>query len=149
MRPDENKLGPIRAAGHAINVDTFAQILQMDDTPEHEFSGAIVFDFLAQTEQSFQSLNRYLEESDLHSLASLGSFMKGSGEMLGLMKFQESCKQLERYGNQLDDDDVSKLDEEFCLDQIRELSGRLKTDFAEVEGPLRAYYSQFRWQGDH
>lgn len=75
--------------------------------------------------------------------------MKGSGEMLGLMKFQESCKQLERYGKQLDDDEVSKLDEEFCLDQIRELSGRLKTDFVEVEGPLRAYYSQFNWQGDH
>lgn len=60
MTPDENKLGPIRAVGHAIHVDTFAQILQMDDTPEHEFSGAIVFDFLSQTEQSFQALNRYL-----------------------------------------------------------------------------------------
>lgn len=46
--------------GDAIDMATFNQILEMDDTDEREFSSSIVFDFFEQVEKTFLSMDKAL-----------------------------------------------------------------------------------------
>ena len=43
--------------GDGIDVNTFNQILEMDDSDDRDFSSSIVFDFFTQAEDTFKSMN--------------------------------------------------------------------------------------------
>lgn len=46
--------------GDAVDMATFNQILEMDDTDEREFSSSIVTGFFEQAEETFTSMDKAL-----------------------------------------------------------------------------------------
>lgn len=43
--------------GDGVDVNTFNQILEMDDADDREFSSTLVFDFFTQAEDTFSSMD--------------------------------------------------------------------------------------------
>ena len=46
--------------GDAVDMNTFNQILEMDEPGDHEFSSSIVFGFFEQAQETFESMNTAL-----------------------------------------------------------------------------------------
>jgi osomolarity two-component system phosphorelay intermediate protein YPD1 len=46
--------------GEAVDMNTFNQILEMDDPGDHEFSYSLVFGFFEQAEETFESMDAAL-----------------------------------------------------------------------------------------
>ncbi|KAF7546794.1 hypothetical protein G7Z17_g8183 [Cylindrodendrum hubeiense] len=124
-----------------IDMNTFSQILEMDEPGDHEFSYGIVFDFFDQVEETFETMDKNLEDKDLLGLYSLGHFLKGSSATLGLVKVRDGCEKIQRYGKNENLDGSPEKDSELCLKRIGEALKAVKTDFAEVETVLRKYYN--------
>jgi osomolarity two-component system phosphorelay intermediate protein YPD1 len=59
IRPQEEKDLKARF-GDNIDVDTFEQILEMDEPDDHEFSQSIVFGFFDQAEETFVQIEEAL-----------------------------------------------------------------------------------------
>ena len=57
-------------------------------------------------------------------------------------KVRDGCEKIQQYGKGMDEEGHD-LDQDICLDRIREAFKQVKTDFAEVEEALRKYYGQF------
>ncbi|KAH8735261.1 putative histidine phosphotransferase HPT1p [Ilyonectria robusta] len=123
-----------------IDMNTFSQILEMDDPGDHEFSYGIVFDFFTQVEETFKSMDKHLEEKDLYNLYTLGHFLKGSSATLGLTKVRDGCEKIQRYGKKENLDGSPEENEQICLERIEEALKAVKTDYAEIETVLRKYY---------
>lgn len=129
--------------GDSIDTLTFEQILEMDDDEEErEFSRSIVFGFFEQAEQTFTQMDDALEEKDLSTLSSLGHFLKGSSATLGLTKVKDSCEKIQHYGQNKDEHGTTdELDNDLCLEKIRETLVAVKEEYAEVEKVLRKFYA--------
>ncbi|SPJ83978.1 related to multistep phosphorelay regulator 1 [Fusarium torulosum] len=142
MSPAENKEEKDLKArfGDNIDVDTFEQILEMDEPDDHEFSQSIVFGFFDQAEETFVQIDEALEKKDLSDLSSLGHFLKGSSATLGLAKVRDGCEKMQRYGKKENVDGSPEEDEEICLQRIKEAFEAVKTDYHEVETALKEYY---------
>ncbi|KAM0201723.1 hypothetical protein ACHAPA_003821 [Fusarium lateritium] len=142
MSPAENKEEKDLKArfGDNIDVETFEQILEMDEPDDHEFSQSIVFGFFDQAEETFLQIDEALEKKDLSDLSSLGHFLKGSSATLGLAKVRDGCEKMQRYGKKENVDGSPEDDEEICLQRIKEAFEAVKTDYQEVETALREYY---------
>ncbi|KAL3474618.1 signal transduction histidine kinase [Aspergillus californicus] len=141
VKDDEFK--PLRDIGDTFDLNTFSQILDMDDPPSHDFSASIVFDFFEQAEESFQQMDMALEKSDLPTLSSVGHYMRGSAHTVGMMEVRDGCERIQQYGKRVDDDGTLGLDAETCLDRIRDELHRVKDYYAIAEKGLRLFYSQF------
>jgi osomolarity two-component system phosphorelay intermediate protein YPD1 len=140
----DDELAPLKAiGGDAFDMNTFMQILEMDDPPDHEFSSSIVFDFFDQAEDTFSQMDTALEQSDLPTLSSLGHFLKGSSATLGMIKVRDGCEKIQQYGKGVDDDGIRGLSSSTSLERIREAVKAVKEDFADVEQAMRSYYAQF------
>ncbi|KAF5025004.1 hypothetical protein F66182_2955 [Fusarium sp. NRRL 66182] len=144
MSPAENKGDDDLEVlfGDSMDMNTFEQILEMDDEGDHEFSSSIVFGFFDQAEETFDKIEQSLEEADLPSLSSLGHFLKGSSATLGLVKVRDGCEKIQRYGKMENLDGSPADDEQVCLQRVREAFELVKTDYAEVETALKKYYKR-------
>lgn len=60
-----------------------------------------------------------------------------------MTKVRDGCEKIQQYGKRVDDDGTPGLDEDVCLDRIREAVKHVKIDYADVEQALREYYAQF------
>jgi osomolarity two-component system phosphorelay intermediate protein YPD1 len=139
----EDELAPLQQleAG-ALHIDTFSQILEMDEGSDKEFSASIVFDFFDQAEETFKQMDTALDKRDLPELSSLGHFLKGSSATLGMNKVRDGCEKIQQYGKGMDEEG-NRVGSEVCLQEIKEAFQQVKDDFAEVEAALRKYYEQF------
>ncbi|KAF8454567.1 osomolarity two-component system, phosphorelay intermediate protein YPD1, partial [Terfezia claveryi] len=81
-----------------IDLETFSQILDMDDDEEREFSKTIVFEFFEQAEKTIIDMREGLRMKDLGVLSSLGHFLKGSSATLGLIKIKNACEAIQHLG---------------------------------------------------
>ncbi|KAM0352914.1 hypothetical protein ACHAPU_001798 [Fusarium lateritium] len=126
--------------GDNIDVETFEQILEMDEPDDHEFSQSIVFGFFDQAEETFVEIDAALEDKNLTELSSLGHFLKGSSATLGLAKVRDGCEKMQRYGKKENVDGSPEDDEEICLQRIQEAFDAVKKDYHEVEEALKEYY---------
>ncbi|KAF4999845.1 hypothetical protein FGRMN_2225 [Fusarium graminum] len=142
MSPAENKDEKDLKArfGDNIDVETFEQILEMDEPDDHEFSQSIVFGFFDQAEETFVEIDAALEDKNLPELSSLGHFLKGSSATLGLAKVRDGCEKMQRYGKKENVDGSPEDDEEICLQRIQEAFDAVKKDYHEVEEALKEYY---------
>ncbi|KAF5667610.1 osomolarity two-component phosphorelay intermediate ypd1 [Fusarium heterosporum] len=142
MSPAENKDEKDLKArfGDNIDVETFEQILEMDEPDDHEFSQSIVFGFFDQAEETFVEIDAALENKNLAELSSLGHFLKGSSATLGLAKVRDGCEKMQRYGKKENVDGSPEDDEEICLQRIQEAFDAVKKDYHEVEEALKEYY---------
>ncbi|KAL2802351.1 histidine-phosphotransfer domain, HPT domain-containing protein [Aspergillus granulosus] len=129
--------------GDAFDLDTFKQIVDIDDEDAQEFSATIVFDYFNQAEETFRAMDAALERSDLLGLSQLGEFFKGISAALGLLRVRDDSARIQQYGRRMDDDGTFDLDEGICVDRLLEWVGQLKSNYAEAEQALRSYFSQF------
>ncbi|CAH0050166.1 unnamed protein product [Clonostachys solani] len=126
-----------------VDLNTFNQILEMDEPDDHEFSYSIVFGFFDQARETFESMDAALDERNLEELSSLGHFLKGSSATIGLTKVRDGCEHIQRYGKQENLDGSEEPDEDLCLERLAEAIQTVKKDYEEVETVLRKYYAQF------
>ncbi|KAM0425273.1 hypothetical protein ACHAPT_009591 [Fusarium lateritium] len=126
--------------GEGVDMNTFNQILEMDEPDDHEFSYSIVFGFFDQAVETFTDIETALANGDLNKLSSLGHFLKGSSATLGLIKVRDGCEKIQRYGKHENLDGTEEPDSDICLKRIAEAFKAVKTDYAEVEKALRKYY---------
>lgn len=128
--------------GDAIDMNTFDQILEMDDPGSNEFSSSIVFSFFTQAQDTFDEMDIALKAKDLKKLSNLGHFLKGSSATLGLVKVRDGCEKIQRYGKNENEDGSAEPDSELCLKRITEALKTVKTDFEDVEKRLKRYYEK-------
>lgn len=128
--------------GDAIDIVTFSQILEMDDSEDdREFSKSIVFGFFEQAEETFENMDTALESRNLDELSRLGHFLKGSSATLGLTKVKDSCEKIQRYGKKENEDGTPETDEELCLARITETLKTVKTEYGEAEMALKKFFN--------
>ncbi|CAG9956193.1 unnamed protein product [Clonostachys rosea f. rosea IK726] len=126
-----------------VDLNTFNQILEMDEPDDHEFSTSIVFGFFDQAEETFAAMDTALAEKNLEELSSLGHFLKGSSATIGLTKVRDGCEHIQRYGKLENIDGSSEPDEDLCLERLTKAIQTVKEDYKEVETVLRKFYEQF------
>ncbi|KAI2610993.1 histidine-phosphotransfer domain, HPT domain-containing protein [Hypoxylon fragiforme] len=128
--------------GDAIDIVTFSQILEMDDSEDdREFSKSIVFGFFEQAEETFEKMDTALESRNLEELYRLGHFLKGSSATLGLTKVKDSCEKIQRYGKKENLDGTPETDETLCLTRVTETLKTVKAEYADVEQTLKNFFS--------
>ncbi|KAG5982357.1 hypothetical protein E4U55_002023 [Claviceps digitariae] len=126
--------------GDCIDINTFDQILEMDDPDDNEFSQSIVFGFFTQAEETFTKMDTAIEEKDLDQLSELGHFLKGSSATLGMVKVRDGCEKIQRFGKNENVDGSDEPDCDLCLKRIIEALESVKEDYKDVEAKLRKYY---------
>ncbi|KAI0974951.1 histidine-phosphotransfer domain, HPT domain-containing protein [Xylaria arbuscula] len=128
--------------GDAIDVITFGQILEMDDSEDdREFSKSIVYGFFEQAEETFGKMDSALEKRDLDELYRLGHFLKGSSATVGLTKVKDSCEKIQRYGKRENVDGTPETDEELCLSRIKLTLSTVKSEYADAEKTLKNFFN--------
>ncbi|KAF8499375.1 signal transduction histidine kinase [Gautieria morchelliformis] len=141
-----------------IDMDTFNQILDLDEEDNNEFSSGMAWAYFEQAAATFGDMDSAFADSSLPTLASLGHFLKGSSAALGVQKVQRSCEQIQHLGERRDVDVVVQPDaeddhnaakggegaikEDEALARIGLVLARVKTEYAEAEQWLRAYYKR-------
>ncbi|KAG5922523.1 hypothetical protein E4U42_005435 [Claviceps africana] len=126
--------------GDSIDINTFDQILEMDDPDDNEFSHSIVFGFFTQAEETFIKMDTAIEEKDLDQLSELGHFLKGSSATLGMVKVRDGCEKIQRFGKNENVDGSDEPDSDLCLQRIIEALESVKEDYKDVEAKLKKYY---------
>jgi len=130
-----------------MDIDTFAQILEMDDDDEEgeRFSHGLVFGFFEQAEATFGQMEDGLTKKDLEELSSLGHFLKGSSATLGLYKIRDACEKIQHLGAMMDaggdraiENDAAGREEN--LIQIRDILAIMRKDFFAVKKWLEEFY---------
>jgi len=123
-----------------IDMDTFSQILEMDDDDTHEFSMSIVENYMEQAESTFTKMDTALEEKNLPELSRLGHFLKGSSAALGISQVQTGCEKMQHYGQLKRGANGPKLLPEEALSLIEPLLVKIKAGHQEAEKWLKDFY---------
>ncbi|KAI8343679.1 signal transduction histidine kinase [Chlamydoabsidia padenii] len=123
-----------------IDMNTFDQLLDMDDEDDHEFSYSIVQDYFEQAEGTFKNMDDALVKKNLPELSRLGHFLKGSSAAIGLKKVKATCEKIQNIGNCKDETGSSDLDVADALKQISPLLPQVKAEYNEAEEYLKNFY---------
>ncbi|KAI8147665.1 signal transduction histidine kinase [Fennellomyces sp. T-0311] len=123
-----------------IDMNTFEQLLDMDDEEDHEFSLSIVLNYFEQAEATFKDMDAAFKKQDLMELSRLGHFLKGSSAAIGLKKVKATCEKIQNIGNRQDDEGVT-LESKEALERIEKLLPQVKDEYNEAEGYLKAFYN--------
>jgi len=138
-RPD-----PANQAKSVIDMDTFQQILDLDDDDEHEYSRELAGAYFAQARTTFDDMRKAFTSKDLKELSSLGHFLKGSSAALGVSKVSSSCQKIEHYGKQRDEKANRDLTKEDALMRIGALLGTVGAECTNAEAWLEKWYQEER-----
>ncbi|KZV84692.1 histidine-phosphotransfer domain, HPT domain-containing protein [Exidia glandulosa HHB12029] len=133
---------PSDASDVIIDMDTFGQILELEEDDTYDFSIGMTEAYFSQAETTFKDMDKALAANDLKRLSELGHFLKGSSAALGVHKVQESCERMQNYGKLLDDNGEKKLKEDDALSRITKLLARVKVEYTEAEKYLKEWYTQ-------
>ncbi|EPS45012.1 hypothetical protein H072_951 [Dactylellina haptotyla CBS 200.50] len=131
MSDDESSYPPeLDAAKEFIEIETFEQILEMDDDDEdREFSTALVAGFFEQAEATFTSMDEALVKEDLPQLSSLGHFLKGSSATLGIIKVRDRCEKIQHWGALKDEAGNIEIKKEEALKHISTTIPKMKEEY--------------------
>lgn len=125
-----------------IDLDTFQQILELDEDDTHEFSSEMVWQYFGQASTTFDQMDEAFKAKDLLKLSDLGHFLKGSSAALGVRKVQATCEKIQHYGKKRDDESGKDLSEKEALEKIEPLLKLGKKEYIDAEKWLRAYYKE-------
>lgn len=120
-----------------IDLETFEQILEMDEDDDHEFSKSIAHDFYTQAEESFRTMEDALNAKNLLELSGMGHFMKGSSATLGLIKIKDCCEQIQSLGLLQDPYTHDSISDEYALNTISKLLVTLRQEYAQTRQILK------------
>ncbi|KAF3177258.1 hypothetical protein TWF225_003052 [Orbilia oligospora] len=124
-----------------VDVETFEQILEMDDgDPDRDFSRGLVFGFFEQAKSTFDEMDDSINKKDLAQLSSLGHFLKGSSATLGLFKVRDTCEKIQHLGALKDEGGNIDIKEEEALRKITKLLPRMKEDYNAAENWLEKFF---------
>lgn len=121
-------------------METFTQILDLDEDGNHDFSRGMAWAYFTQAEETFNNLDDALQAKDLATLSSLGHFLKGSSAALGVSKVQDSCEKIQHYGQLRDEDADVDLSAKDALGKIERLLGQVKKEYSASEKWLKKWY---------
>jgi len=125
-----------------IDMDTFRQILDLDEEGDHEFSLSMVEEYFKQAEETFRKLDKNFKDKNLSELSTLGHFLKGSSAAIGLEKVQKSCEKIQHYGVKRDEETKEDLKSEDALDKIKNQLLQLKEEYAEAKQSLEDWFRE-------
>ncbi|KAI8098389.1 signal transduction histidine kinase [Gilbertella persicaria] len=123
-----------------IDMNTFEQLLDMDEEDDHSFSYNIVNDYFEQAEATFKDMDEALKSKNLNELSRLGHFLKGSSAAIGLKKVKATCEKIQNIGNCQEEDGSGEITEDEALERITPLLPQVKTEYAEAEDYLKNFY---------
>ncbi|PAV17315.1 histidine-phosphotransfer domain HPT domain-containing [Pyrrhoderma noxium] len=125
-----------------IDMETFHQILDLDEDETHDFSAGMAWAYFEQAGTTFQDMEEALAAKDLTKLSSLGHFLKGSSAALGVAKVQASCERMQHYGQRRDEEAGVSLTDEDALNMIESLLTQVKKEYSDAEKWLREWYKE-------
>ncbi|KPI43242.1 Multistep phosphorelay regulator 1 [Cyphellophora attinorum] len=129
--------------GDQVDKATFAQILDMDEEEDRDFSKSIVFGFLEQADQTFDKMDAEIKAKNLDELSKLGHFLKGSSATLGFVKVRDECEKIQHYGHKKNETgEVDEPDEDKCLRLINDSLSKCKTAYNAVNELMKQYYAE-------
>ncbi|EIW81281.1 histidine-phosphotransfer domain HPT domain-containing protein [Coniophora puteana RWD-64-598 SS2] len=130
--------------GDHIDMETFEQILELDEDEERSFSRGMVWEYFDQAQATFGQMDEAYKKDDTAELSRLGHFLKGSSAALGLAKLQASCEKIQHYGQLQDHDSPSKglLAKSEALEKIRPLLSSVKVEYIVAEKWLKNWYAK-------
>lgn len=120
-----------------IEMETFQQIIDLDEDDDREFSIGMVEAYFLQASQTFEDMDTALTNKNLEQLSSLGHFLKGSSAALGVSKVKDSCEKIQHYGQCRDEELDKDLTKAEALDLIEKLLVQVKEDYAVAERWLK------------
>ncbi|KAL5482599.1 hypothetical protein ACEPAI_9193 [Sanghuangporus weigelae] len=133
---------PASSPADIIDMDTFRQILDLDEDETHEFSSGMAYAYFDQAATTFTEMETALAAKDLAKLSSLGHFLKGSSAALGVAKVQASCERMQHYGQRRDEEASADLTPDEALDKIDRLLVQVKREYNDAEKWLRNWYKE-------
>ncbi|KAF8073728.1 histidine-phosphotransfer domain HPT domain-containing protein [Lyophyllum atratum] len=133
---------PSEAEDDIVDMETFRQILELDDDATHDFSKGMAWAFFTQAEQTFKDMDKALTDKDLTKLSSLGHFLKGSSAALGLSKVQASCELIQHYGQRRDEEAGMDVTAAVALDKIGTLLSQVNDEYTVAENWLKDWYDK-------
>lgn len=125
-----------------IDIETFHQILDLDEDDTHDFSKGMAWAYFTQASTTFTEMDEAYTKKDLAKLSSLGHFLKGSSAALGVAKVQATCEQIQHYGQLRDEESGTDLTEDVALERIGALLARVKKDYVVAEAWLKKWYAE-------
>ncbi|KAI0790258.1 histidine-phosphotransfer domain HPT domain-containing protein [Irpex lacteus] len=125
-----------------VDMDTFEQILELDEDEDMEFSSEMVWQYFEQAEQAFTDMEAKLQEQSLSALSSLGHYLKGSSAALGVARVQATCEKIQHYGQRRDEEKKIDLSEKVALEKITECLRRGRVEYKEAKEWLQAWYRE-------
>jgi len=123
-----------------LNMETFRQIIELDEEGDHEFSRSMVDAYFSQAEETFRNLDKNYTVENLSELSTLGHFFKGSSAAFGLEKVQASCEKIQHYGLKRDEDSGKDLTSEEALNKIKDQLAQLRKEYAEAKQSLEDWF---------
>jgi len=121
-------------------METFQQILDLDEDGTREFSRGMAWAYFSQVSTTFDDMDKAFEIKDLPKLSSLGHFLKGSSAALGVSKVQASCEKIQHYGQLRDEEESKDLTSEAALEKIEPLLETVKDEYAVAEKWMKNWY---------
>ncbi|KAI5117247.1 hypothetical protein M0805_001564 [Coniferiporia weirii] len=137
------------SADDVIDLETFNQILDLDEDETHDFSSGMAWAYFAQARGTFKEMDEALAAEDLGKLSSLGHFLKGSSAALGVAKVQASCERMQHYGLLRDEEVGIGLSKDEALGKIGPLLEQVKNEYDDAEKWLKEWYSKHGVTGDN
>lgn len=128
-----------------IDMETFNQLLEIDDDDDREFSKDLAQQYVSQAANTFDEMDAALKEKDLGTLSSLGHFLKGSSASIGFVRVSASCAAMQNLGNKKNEDATEDLDAESALKKCADLLEVLKVEQDKAEKWLADFYKE-KWE---
>ncbi|KAK6360372.1 hypothetical protein TWF730_006515 [Orbilia blumenaviensis] len=145
---DDESYGLPKDADEYVDIETFEQILEMDDgDPDREFSRGLVFGFFEQAEATFQEMDARLKEDDFDQVSSLGHFLKGSSATLGLFKVRDACEKIQHLGALKDETGNRDIKASEAQKAISRILPVMKEDYAAAERWLKDFFGDAEGEG--
>jgi len=133
---------PEKGVDSLVDMDTFEQLLDMDDDAEHSFSKGLVWDYFSQASTTFEEMDAAVKAKDLLTLSRKGHFLKGSSAALGLNKVKASCEKMQNYGNKKKADGEGALPEDEAMDKCKDTLEQLKIEQDQSVTWLKKFYEK-------
>ncbi|KAJ1649254.1 Phosphorelay intermediate protein [Dispira simplex] len=127
-------------ANNIINMDTFEQLLEMDDGDTFEFIKSLVDTFHDQAISTFADMDTKLKVKDLEALSRLGHFLKGSSASVGLLKVPITCGHIQNYGQLKDEKGEQNLTPDQALTLVTDAMYQLKREYAEADRFFKEFF---------
>lgn len=121
-------------------METFGQLLEMDDEDDRGFSQEIVWNFFEQANSTFEEMDDALKQEDLPSLSRLGHFLKGSSAAVGVIKVRDGCESMQHLGKQHDEAGVLDISREEALKRVAKTLEDVKKHYTSAEKALKKFY---------